>query len=178
MRFHDQEPVSEQTSVVPQVSKTDAEKTPSGNPAGPLDAGTVLALQRSVGNAGVTAMLSDAIGSGSGAPLDTGTRGVMEAHLGHDFSDVRIHTGDAATRSAESLGAQAYTVGRDVVVSSDHWAPDTGAGQRLLAHELTHVAQQEAGPVDGTPTGDGLAVSDPGDRFEQEAERAAESFGT
>jgi hypothetical protein len=176
--MHQQEFSSEHVPPDPHLARVEPGEAPAADLRGPLDTASVLALQRSVGNAGVTGLLHDVVGSGSGAPLDTGTRGLMETHLGHDFSDVRIHTGDAATRSAESLGAQAYTVGRDVVVASDHWAPDTGAGQRLLAHELTHVAQQEAGPVDGTPTGDGLAVSDPGDRFEQEAERAAESLGT
>ncbi len=44
----------------------------------------------------------------------------------------------------------------------------------MLAHELTHVVQQRSGPVDGTPTGGGVKVSDPSDRFEREAAATAE----
>jgi hypothetical protein len=44
-----------------------------------------------------------------------------------------------------------------------------------LAHELTHVQQQRRGPVSGTDTGTGVAVSDPSDPFEQEAEAAAQA---
>src|SRR6185437_12549333 len=47
-------------------------------------------------------------------------------------------------------------------------------GKVTLAHELTHVVQQRSGPVDGTPTGGGIKVSDPGDRFEREAATNAE----
>jgi hypothetical protein len=117
--------------------------------------------------------VADVIGAG-GRPLDDELRTDMEGRLGHDFSDVRVHTGEAASGSAKALGANAYTVGRDVVFQGD-WDPGSEAGKRTLAHELTHVAQQAAGPVDGTETGDGLRVSDPGDRFEQEAERTAEA---
>jgi hypothetical protein len=44
----------------------------------------------------------------------------------------------------------------------------------MLAHELTHVVQQRSGPVEGTPTGGGIQVSDPSDRFEREAVSNAE----
>ena len=155
------------------------------NETSPL-ADAILSLQRAAGNAGVAAWLTDeqeeerspvldVVDSGGGAPLDTGTRAVMEASLGHDFSDVRVHTDGAATESARSVGASAYTVGTDVVMQSDRWAPDSDPGRRLLAHELTHVMQQRSGPVDGTAAGGGIQVSDPGDRFEREAERSADA---
>src|SRR5256885_13291609 len=116
---------------------------------------TVIHLQRVVGNAGVQALLDeeqqspvhDVVGSGGGTPLDTDTRGVMEERLGQDFSDVRVHTGQKADESARSVNAQAYTVGTDVVFRSGHYSPGTDTGQRVLAHELTHVVQQKAGPV-------------------------------
>jgi hypothetical protein len=38
------------------------------------------------------------------------------------------------------------------------------------------VVQQRSGPVDGTPTGDGVSLSDPSDRFEQAAEEVAEEL--
>ena len=90
---------------------------------------------------------------------------------------MRVHTDGVADAAARSVGADAYTVGSDVVFAAGRYEPDTPVGQRMLAHELTHVVQQRSGPVDGTPTGDGIALSDPSDRFEQEAERTAESFG-
>jgi len=141
----------------------------------------ILHLQRAIGNAGVQTLLEDeerspvhdVVGSGGGSPLDTGTRSLMEDRLGHDFSDVRIHTGSQADASARSINAVAYTVGSDVVFGTGHYAPDTPTGQRVLAHELTHVVQQRAGPVDGTPAPGGVRLSDPSDRFEQAAERTA-----
>jgi hypothetical protein len=50
-----------------------------------------------------------------GQPLDAGTRAVMELHFGHDFSQVRVHTGPQATESAQAMNAKAYTVGNELV---------------------------------------------------------------
>ncbi|WUQ09725.1 DUF4157 domain-containing protein [Streptomyces sp. NBC_00250] len=108
----------------------------------------------------------DVLRSG-GRPLDEGTRSDMEARLGADFSDVRIHTDAAAKASATEVGARAYTSGNHVVIG------DGGADRHTLAHELTHVIQQRQGPVAGTDNGSGLKVSDPSDRFEREAEANA-----
>ncbi|WP_018680462.1 DUF4157 domain-containing protein [Actinokineospora enzanensis] len=141
-----------------------------------LGAPGLLGLQRAVGNAGVGALVEEerspvhgVIGSG-GSPLDAGTRAEMEGRFGGaDFADVRVHTGGAATESARSVNAQAYTVGSDIVFSGDRYDPGSAAGKHMLAHELTHVVQQRSGPVDGTEAGGGVRVSDPGDRFEREA---------
>ena len=62
----------------------------------------------------------------------------------HDLSHVRIHTGIKATQSANAVSARAYTVGRNIVFGAGQYQPETLSGQRLLAHELTHVAQQES----------------------------------
>ncbi|EMF57736.1 DUF4157 domain-containing protein [Streptomyces bottropensis] len=102
-----------------------------------------------------------------GQPLDSATRTDMEARLGADFSDVRIHDDSAAKASAAEVGARAYTSGSHVVIG------DGGADKHTLAHELTHVIQQRQGPVAGTDDGGGLRVSDPSDRFEQAAEANA-----
>lgn len=75
-------------------------------------------------------------------PLPVAVRRTMEARFGHDFGRVRIHTDGTARASARQLGAHAYTVGRDIVFAHGQYAPQTHAGQRLLAHELTHVVQQ------------------------------------
>lgn len=102
-----------------------------------------------------------------GRPLDGAVRTDMEARLGADFADVRIHDDAAARASAAQVGARAYTSGNHIVVG------DRGNDRHTLAHELTHVIQQRQGSVAGTDNGDGLAVSDPSDRFEREAEANA-----
>lgn len=157
----------------------------SGVPEAAGPAG-VLAMQRAAGNATVAQLLedesaeqspvADVIGGGGGAALDEGVRAPMEAHLGADFSDVRVHTDAKASESAEAVGAQAYTVGNDIAFRSGSYAPGTMQGQRMLAHELTHVVQQRSGPVDGTAQAGGIKVSDPSDRFEQAAERSADGY--
>jgi hypothetical protein len=76
-------------------------------------------------------------------PLDAETRRYMETRIGFDFSKVRLHTDDRAAASARALHAQAYTVGSDIVFGAGRYAPGTAAGRHLLAHELTHVVQQD-----------------------------------
>lgn len=82
-----------------------------------------------------------------GMLLDTGTRSLMEGRFARDFGGVRIHADAPAARSAASVQALAYTVGRDIVFGAGRYAPGTSAGGRLLAHELTHVVQQDQMPV-------------------------------
>lgn len=82
-----------------------------------------------------------------GRPLDGATRSFMEPRFGHDFSGVRIHTDEQAAESAQSVNALAYTVGHDIVFGAGQYAPTLPAGQKLLAHELTHVVQQGARPL-------------------------------
>ncbi len=61
---------------------------------------------------------------------------------GQDFSRVRIHIGEQAARAAAGVNARAFTVGSDIVFGAGRYSPGTSAGDRLLAHELTHVVQQ------------------------------------
>ena len=84
---------------------------------------------------------------GAGAPLPLSVRAFFEPRFGRDLRDVRIHTGGEAAAVASSLRARAFTYGRDIVFGSGEYAPDTLAGSRVLAHELTHVAQQVRGPA-------------------------------
>ncbi len=93
---------------------------------------------------GVPSIVGDVLRS-SGQPLDRATRAFMEPRLGRDFSSVRVHTDGKAAESAEAIHARAYTLGSDVVFASGAYAPRSPAGLRLLAHELTHVAQQRDG---------------------------------
>lgn len=82
-----------------------------------------------------------------GQPLDPATRAYFEPRFGRDFSDVRVHAGGDAAGSAGAVNALAYTVGRDIVFAEEQYRPATNSGRRLLAHELTHVIQQERGAI-------------------------------
>jgi hypothetical protein len=108
-----------------------------------------------------------------GQPLDAATRAYMEPRFGHDFSRVRVHTGAQAAQSARAVHAQAYTVGQEIVFGSEQYAPGTGRGRWLLAHELAHVIQQ--GQI-GQPAAlqPRLAVSRHPDAAEREADAVAE----
>lgn len=99
-------------------------------------------------------------------PLDATTRGAFERTWGHDFSAVRVHADEDAARSAEAVGAHAYTVGHDVVFGRGRYEPGSERGTQLLAHELTHVRQQEGAPSTGQ-----VALLDDA-AAEAEAERA------
>lgn len=77
-----------------------------------------------------------------GSPLDGSTRSFMERRFGYNFSRVRIHTDTVAAKSAQSINALAYTSGRDIVFNKGQYLPATTSGKKLLAHELTHIVQQ------------------------------------
>jgi hypothetical protein len=146
------------------------------------EARAVLSLQRSVGNAGIASLIDGGSGGGSavrrsvggvGRALDEPVRRLMERRFAADFADVRIHADEGADRGAHAVGADAYTVGAHIAFRRDRYRPDSAAGLRVLAHELAHVLQQRRGPVTGHAAGDGTRISDPGDRFEREADRVA-----
>lgn len=105
-----------------------------------------------------------------GAPLEAGVRARYESGLGRSLADVRVHTNGRAAEAARSVNADAYTVGRDVVFGEGRYRPGTTEGQRLLAHELAHVAQQGSGARGGAAR----EVSRPGDAGELAADRAAD----
>lgn len=107
---------------------------------------------------------------GGGTPLDDRTSSDVGAQLGVDLSGVRVHAdarGDALSRSVQ---AEAFTVGSDVFFRSGRYAPETGEGRQLLAHELTHVVQQAAGTVP-----DESRVSHPDDPHERQADAVADA---
>ena len=95
-------------------------------------------------NGEAPAIVHDVLSS-PGTPLDPSTRAEMEQGFGRNLGDVRVHTGDQAAASSRAVGARAYTVGADIVFDRGRYAPGSPEGRRLLAHELAHVAQQEAG---------------------------------
>lgn len=81
----------------------------------------------------------------TGSPLDAQTRAFFEPRFGRSFGDVRVHTDAEAAASANDIAARAYTIGRHLVFASGSYDPSSVQGRRLLAHELTHVAQQTGG---------------------------------
>ena len=107
---------------------------------------------------------------GGGHALPTGVRGHMESAFGADFSPVRLHTDATADVLSRSLSAVAFTTGNDIYFRKGEYDPDGASGRRLLAHELTHVAQQA-----GSTPGGSLVVGPPGDVYEQEADQMADA---
>jgi hypothetical protein len=94
-----------------------------------------------------TGGLNNYIGSlgASGQPLSGASRKFFEPRFGYDFSDVRVHNDPSAAQSARSIDALAYTAGNHIVFNQGQYSPDTETGQKLMAHELTHVIQQHSG---------------------------------
>jgi hypothetical protein len=149
-----------------------------------LGARGAMHLQRAAGNAAMGALVQrkeeespvkDVVGKGGGTSLDDGVRKKMESSLGHDFSDVKVHTGSSAANAAKSVQAQAFTVGNELVFNDGKYNPSSPEGQRTIAHELTHVVQQRSGSVPGESREGGIKVSDPGDWAEKQAEATADA---
>lgn len=103
---------------------------------------------------------------GQGRPLQEPVRRSMEEALGHDLSDVRIHTDSTAHELNQAVSARAFTAGSDVFFKQGTYDDSSPSGRQLLGHELTHVVQQRAG-TSGLQPGE---VSHPSDPAEQHAE--------
>jgi hypothetical protein len=99
----------------------------------------------------------------------------MASRFGRDFTGVRVHVGPSAERSAGALSATAFTFGEHVVLGRGAGRPGTERGDRVLAHELTHVVQQESATA-GEP-GDGPEPEPEPARAEAEARDAASAPG-
>jgi hypothetical protein len=103
---------------------------------------------------------------GRGAPLSRSVAEPLQVRFGDDFSDVRVHANAGA---AAALQARAFTVGSDIFFAPGEYHPGDHDGQRLLAHELTHVVQQRGAPVDVS------TVEPQGSRAEREADAVADA---
>ncbi|HEX6322870.1 MAG TPA: DUF4157 domain-containing protein, partial [Vicinamibacterales bacterium] len=89
---------------------------------------------------------------GAGSALPAPTRQRYEHFFGADLSGVRIHHDSPSAAIADRIGARALTAGRDIAFARGQFAPGTGEGDRLLAHELTHVVQSGGGAHDVGPS--------------------------
>lgn len=78
---------------------------------------------------------------GGGQTMPHGLLSMMESGFGRDFSQVRLHTDSQAAEMSSSINAKAFTLGNDIYFNKGQFSPNTSEGQRLVAHELTHVAQ-------------------------------------
>jgi hypothetical protein len=125
------------------------------------------------------------IPKGAGAPLPSTVRSKMEPKLGARLGDVRIHNDGESAQAAKGFGARAFTVGQDVHFNAGEFNPGTKEGDKLIAHELTHVVQGQksgiqrkeddgAGSAEAGADAKGVEVSDPNDEAEKEADETAE----
>lgn len=121
--------------------------------------------------AGLPAPVRDTLAA-PGQPLDAASRRFFEPRFGHDFSQVRVHSDSRAAASARDVDARAYTVGHHVVFGDGQYSPESRAGRKLLAHELTHVVQQRTLPQ--LKSADPYTIDAPDNPLEREA-RSAES---
>ncbi|MCL4870826.1 MAG: DUF4157 domain-containing protein [Anaerolineae bacterium] len=85
--------------------------------------------------------------TGQGQPLPASDQAYFESRFGRDFSQVRLHTDDAAANESLNLNARAFTVGSDIAFAPGQYQPRSSQGRHLLAHELSHVSQQGAAPA-------------------------------
>lgn len=142
-------------------------------PAHSAMSGTPPRIQRftgySTGESGTAPASVDRVLGSGGRPLDSALQQDMGQRFGYDFSQVRVHTGTAAEQSAQDVNAHAYTVGHNIVFGGGQYAPESTAGRRLMAHELTHVIQQSGWNSGGQLQGQ-LTINHPGDALEQEAD--------
>ncbi|MFB4422854.1 DUF4157 domain-containing protein [Streptomyces sp. QL37] len=156
-------------------------------------AGRLLALQRTAGNAAVSRAVEEerhahGPGCGHGEAAPSGEQSAVQRRVsvqeaisspgsrpenrildkaqqayGMSFDHVRLHTGPVAQRSAMEFNAVAYTTGSDIVSQKPHLDDET------IFHELDHVRQQTMGPVAGTDNGAGAKVSHQDDPFEKQS---------
>jgi hypothetical protein len=106
--------------------------------------------------------------AGGGRSLDGAVADRLEPMLGGGLGDVRVHDGPEAALLARAVSARAFTVGNDIFFGAGEYRPGTADGDRLVAHEATHVIQQRGAPASGP-----LTVTNPGDALEHEAEAIA-----
>jgi len=129
---------------------------------------------------------------GGGQPLPTATRAFFEPRFGYDFSHVRVHTEAQGDMLNHALNARAFTTGKDIYFRQGEYDPGSSEGRQLLAHELTHVLQQNRDEIQTKkdsrkllssnavkkPIFCKLTLGSPGDIYEQEADQLVPVFAT
>ena len=82
---------------------------------------------------------------GSGEELADNVREPMETAFDANFSGVKVHTDGESDQLNKSLNSRAFATGQDIFFSQGAYNPGSRDGQELLAHELTHIVQQNGG---------------------------------
>jgi hypothetical protein len=132
---------------------------------------------------------------GGGNALDSAAQASMGRAFNADFSGVRVHTNSQADTLNQSLNARAFTTGQDIYFKQGEYNPGSSSGKELLAHELTHVVQQNGEKIQGKYEDESecpgcvgrasainrsnqtkLTVNSPDDAYEQEADRAGQAY--
>ncbi|WP_161632165.1 eCIS core domain-containing protein [Nakamurella lactea] len=144
---------SRQSAIDPVIRRADAESDPLGG--GPAPSGVAEALRR---RRGAGEPLSPTIAAGFGAALSS------------DLSAVRIHADGEADSLTRAVQATAFAHGADIYFRAGAYAPQADRGQRLLAHELSHVVQARGGPAGAAS----VTVGRADDPAEAEADRSAD----
>ena len=107
---------------------------------------------------------------GRGSPLPQGFARRMEEGFGVSLGDVRVHADGESGELARQMQSTAFTLGSDIYFSRGSYAPSTARGERLLAHELAHVAQQPS-----SSSGQAVTVGHAADPAEAQADRMADT---
>jgi hypothetical protein len=152
------------------VASPDVERTDAGSTKEPVsslnhDGSTSDRVQ------GALAVAQGSAGTALPSPL----RARLESHASVDLSEVRIHTGAESEAAADAVGAQAYAVGQDIYFGAGAYDPGSESGQHLIAHEVAHTIQQRGAAPHPQYK---LAVTNPGDAAEVEADRFSDSFSS
>jgi len=160
-----------------QNSLTVQRKCPCGGSGDDCTCGTTAPLQRSAEGGSTLAVAPPIVHQvlrSPGQPLRPEIRAYMEPRFGRDFSRVRVHYDALAAESAQAVQARAYTVGSEIAFATGQFCPQSRAGLRLLAHELTHVVQQNS--VATAPRKSAVESGSRNDAYERDADRVAASF--
>jgi hypothetical protein len=160
----DDEYEKEADRVAAEVTRNTASST-QRQEAEPLEGDEVSKISLSPEHDGVIPEVTEDIekeinsARGGGQPLADSVRSSLEPQFGHDFSQVHIHTDAEADKLSQQLSAQAFTTGKDIFFREGTYQPGSDSGKGLIAHELTHVVQQQAVPAiqrqEGEPGAEG-----------------------
>ena len=176
-----------ETEAAPRTDPGKVLSAPAGPGQSTVRAQAITQLQRSHGNQHVQRLVSrtaaeeetDGLAQavddrrGHGQPLADRTQEQMGPALQQDLSGVRVHTDAAADNLSQQFNAKAFTTGQDVFFRQGAYDPGSSGGDKLLAHELTHVVQQGNAPT--KLAGKNMNVSEPGDAGEREADSVADA---
>jgi hypothetical protein len=140
------EPEEEELQMKPDISSIQRH---AGHEEEELQTKSLVQRQNTYDGGEASADLESSIQSArsSGQALDPDLQAKMGKAMGADFSGVRVHTDSQSDQLNKSIQAKAFTTGQDLFFRQGAYDPGSRGGQELIAHELTHVVQQNGGAV-------------------------------